>query len=107
MLQETAHTEEDLGKLELIMQQNASILKLLDVFNARFVGFERTVRINTSRVQETLTYVKRLQPYIKQAMGALHNAFKMVCNGILNLREEQSEFAGNCLDEQNDRIHIV
>ena len=106
MLQDTGHTGEIEKKLSLVVTRLDIILETLQVFNRRFVGFERTVRTNERQVQETLTYVKRLQPYIEKAMSALHNAFRMVCNGILNLREEQSEFAGNCLDEQNDQMHV-
>ena len=107
MLQAIGRTEQNETERGLIVVKLDLILETLQVFNRRFAGFERTVRASEHRVQETLTYVKRLQPYIKQAMGALHNAFKMVCNGILNLREEQSEFAGSCLDEQNDKMHII
>jgi hypothetical protein len=56
--------------------------------------------------QESLTYIKRIQPYINKAMKTLHDAFRMVANGILNLREETSEFAGTVIDSELD-VRIV
>ena len=105
MLQPTGRTGELVKKLDLILLQNTEMSEKLDVFNRRFVAFERSVTINSRHIQETKTLVNRIKPYIEKAMAALHQAFKMVCNGILNQREEISEFAGTVLD--TSRVHIV
>ena len=53
-------------------------------------------------VQNTLTHVKRIPPFIIDAMKTIQKAFKMTSNGILNLREELSEEVGSLLDETSD-----
>ena len=78
----------------------------LETTNRIIAGLQTSVRLNTSASTQTLTYVKRIQPYIEKAMSALHKAFHMVVNGILNLREEKSEFAGSIIDTEYDKTHI-
>jgi hypothetical protein len=62
-------------------------------------GFENNFRYMQQKITECITYVKRIQPYVDKAMKALHKSFTMLCTGILNLREETSEFAGTILHD--------
>ena len=78
----------------------------LEVLNRRLMGIEESVRLNTHASTQTLTHTKRIQPYVDKAMRALHSAFQMVANGILNLREETSEFAGSIIDTDYDTNYV-
>ena len=78
----------------------------LEVLNRRLMGIEESVRLNTNASTQTLTHTKRIQPYVEKAMHALHSAFHMVANGILNLREETSEFAGSLIDTEYDTNYV-
>ena len=90
------------SKLDIIIEQQKKQQKTLDTINTHLAALDRTVTHSRHIVTETLVYVKRIQPYIDKAMKALEKAFRMIVNGILNLREEQSEFAGNALEESLD-----
>ena len=103
MLSEENNDNVILKKLDLILQENREIKSKLDTFNKRFVGFERSVTVNSRHVQEVGTLVRRIQPYVEKAMGALHQAFKIVCNSLMSQREEISELTGSVLDD----VHIV
>ena len=98
-------------KIEIILQEilveQKKTSERLDVINRRLMTMEDSIRRTNTNTQNSLVHIKRLRPYIEQAMGVLHQAFKMVCNGILNQREEISEFAGNVVDTEYDNVHIV
>ena len=106
MLQGTGVLEQIVNQLSLILEENTEIKKQLEVFNERFVAFERSVTVNSRHVQETKTLVRRIKPYIEKAMTTLHQAFKLVCNGILNQREELSEYAGTVINTNYDREYM-
>lgn len=93
-------------QLRLIVEEQVKTTEAISVVNRRMMGFEQTVGLMRRYTQETLTYVKRIQPYIEKAMKTLHEAFRLVANGIWNLREETSEFAGNIISSNLD-IKIV
>ncbi len=78
------------------------ILIRLEIIDKRLGVIEDRLQRNTHISREVLTYTKRIQAYIKSAMVTLHSSFKMIVNGILNLREEHSEFAGNVLNNDLD-----
>jgi hypothetical protein len=73
---------------------------MLQSLNHKVLGFENNFRYMQRKITECVTYIKRIQPYIDNAMGALHKSFKMLCTGILNLREEQSEYAGTIIHDE-------
>ena len=102
MLPQTATLELVIEKLTVISELQAEHTKNIQSLNRNFVALHNTFSYMRRAVQETLTYVKRLQPYIHSAMNALHTAFKMTSNGILNLREELSEEVGSLLNETSD-----
>jgi hypothetical protein len=93
-------------QLRLLVEAQVKTTEAISVVNRRMMGFEQTVGLMRRYTQETLTYVKRIQPYIEKAMKTLHEAFRLVANGIWNLREETSEFAGNIISSNLD-IKIV
>ena len=80
--------------IELQKQQHEDIQAL----KRHLVDINQSLTINTRKTQENATLVRRLGPFLEKAMRALEQAFKMICNGILNQREEISEFAGTFLD---------
>ena len=88
--------------LETVIKQQSKQQEQLDVLNRRLMAMEESIRLNTYASTQTLTHTKRIKPYVDKAMSALHRAFNMVTNGILNLREETSEFAGTILDTSCD-----
>lgn len=93
-------------KLDQILKQQEATQQTIESFNRRMHSFETTFHQMRRFTQESLTYIKRIQPFINKAMKTLHDAFRMVANGILNLREEQSEFAGSIIDTELD-VRIV
>ena len=93
-------------QLTLLIEAQRETTEKISVVNHRMLGFEQTFGLMRRYTQETLTYVKRIQPYIEKAMKTLHEAFRLVANGIWNLREETSEFAGNVISSELD-IKIV
>jgi hypothetical protein len=93
-------------KLGLLVEAACVQSNSIESFNKRMLGFESTFAQMRRFTQESLTYIKRIQPYINKAMKTLHDAFRMVANGILNLREETSEFAGTVIDSELD-VRIV
>ena len=94
------------SKLDMIISMNIKQQEQIDALNRHMMSLQESVRLNTNAATQTLTYIKRIQPYIEKAMMALHTAFRMVGNGIFNLREEQSEFAGNAIDMQLDTRYV-
>ena len=94
------------NKLDSIIKQQKQQQFLLDVINKRLMSIEESVRLNTHSAGQTLTHTRRIQPFIDKAMKTLHKAFEMVANGILNLREETSEFAGTVLETSLDIQHL-
>ena len=106
MSQDRASLELIEEKLTLILEQQKETCQSVQSFNRRMMGFEQKFGLIHRFTQETLTYVKRIQPYIEKAMKTLHEAFRLVANGIWNLRDEQSEFAGNIINSELD-IKIV
>ena len=88
--------------LETVIKQQSKQQEQLDVLNRRLMAMEESIRLNTHASTQTLTHTKRIKPYVDKAMSALHRAFNMVANGILNLREETSEFAGTIIDMECD-----
>ena len=107
MLTEGGNIKSIEQQLKLIVEEQKKTTEAISVVNRRMMGFEQTFGLMRRYTQETLTYVKRLQPYIEKAMKTLHVAFRMVANGILNLREEQSEFAGTFIDSSGIEIKVV
>jgi len=89
-----------------LVESQKKMQEQLETINRRLCSIEESTRLNTNAATQTLTYTKRLQPYIEKAMRALHHAFQMVANGILNLREETSEFAGSFVDTEYDTDYI-
>ena len=105
MLQE--HTIQQVKEqISLLIEEQKKTTDALAVVNRRMMGFEQTFGLVKRYTQETVTYVKRIQPVIEKAMKTLQESFHLVCNGIWNLREETSEFAGNCINEKLD-VRIV
>ena len=102
MLVDAIQNKEILLKLDTIITVQAGQAEHIEAINRRFVKFESSFTFMHQKTGECLTYIKRLKPFIMQAMQTLHKAFKMVGNGILNLREEQSSFAGNIIDSEHD-----
>ena len=102
MLSDSAQREEINKKLDLIIEVQLTHTENIGSLNKRFLGFEHSFTFMQQKTGECLTYIKRIQPFVDRAMRALHSAFQMVANGILNLREEQSEFAGSVIDETLD-----
>ena len=94
------------SKLDIIIGMNTKQSDEIDALKRHMVTLQESVRLNTSAASQALTYIKRIQPYIEKAMLALHKAFHMVANGILNLREEQSEFAGNAINMDLDTRYV-
>lgn len=88
--------------LKTIILQQKKQQDQLDTFNRRLMSIEQSLKLNTHATTETSTHTKRILPYVTRAMTALHKAFQMVANGILNLREETSEFAGNIIESSHD-----
>ena len=76
---------------EILVEQQKTAERL-DVINRRLMTMEDSIRRTNTATQNALVHIKRLKPYITLAMSTLHEAFKMVCNGILNLREEAETF---------------
>ena len=74
--------------------------------NRHLVAFDLTLSYMRKMVQDTLTHVRRINPFVRKAMETLHTAFKMLSNGIFNLREEQSELSGVLVDNSID-IKII
>ena len=102
MLSDRATLQIIVEKLNAISVQQKEHTESIQSLNRHFAGFQNAVNYMQRTVQETLTYVKRLKPFIDSAMKALHTAFKMTCNGILNLREELSEEVGSLINETSD-----
>ena len=88
--------------LTTVVEQQKKQQEQIEVLNRRFMCVEESIRLNTNSATQTLTYTKRVLPYIDGAMRALHEAFRMLANGILNLREETSDFAGLIIDTNQD-----
>ena len=84
--------KEILTKLNIIIEGN-------EILNRRLTSLEPNVIKSRNVSQELLTLIRRLSDLVDKAMKTLHKAFKMTLNGILNLREEQSEFAGTVLSD--------
>jgi len=106
MLSDRATIEILVEKLNAISEQQKEHTESIQSLNRNFVAFQNAVRYMKRSVQETLTYVKRLKPFINSAMSALQTAFKMTANGILNLREELSEEVGSLVDHSSDCKYI-
>jgi hypothetical protein len=102
MLSEGATLEIIVEKLNAISVLQKEHTENIQSLNRHFVGFQNAISYMQRTVQESLTYVKRLKPFINRAMTALHTAFKMTANGILNLREELSEEVGSLINETSD-----
>ena len=102
MLSDRATIELIVKKLDAISQLQQKHTDDLQSLNINLVSFKNTISYLQRTVTETLTYVRRVQPFISKAMGALHQAFRMLSNGILNLREETSEAIGSLIDESSD-----
>ena len=107
------HSLQIRGRMERIEKLLTTIItsqnehkKVLETINRRLLGIEESIRLNTNSAQQTLTHTRRIKPYVEKAMSTLHRAFQMVANGILNLREETSEFAGSVIDSENDRNYL-
>ena len=88
--------------LQTVIKQQTEHQEQLNILNRRLMTIEESIRLNTHASTQTLTHTKRIKPYVNKAMSALHKAFNMVANGILNLREETSEFAGTIIDMECD-----
>ena len=94
----TASSTEHLDKIlnaMLVMEENINV-KLQGIAQ-RLTVLERDVGVSYRKIQDVHTFMRRLPPYIKSAMKTLHEAFLRVTTGIMNLREETSEFAGTIL----------
>ena len=102
MLSDSANLEIVIEKLALIAERQKEHTESIESLNRNLVAFQNAMTYMRRTIQETLTYVKRLKPYISSAMTTLHTAFKMTANGILNLREELSEEVGSLIDETSD-----
>ena len=87
-------------KLDLIIELQKKQQKDIDALKRHLVSINDSLRINTHNTQENATLVRRLGPRLEKAKQALHQAFHMICSGILNQREEISEFAGNIINEE-------
>ena len=67
--------------------------------NSTLCDIQKQVKHNTKLLEQ-------LTPKIDSAMRVLEKAFKMICNAVMNLREEQSEFAGTCINENLDKLFV-
>jgi hypothetical protein len=81
-----------IAKLNILLEEN-------EILHLRVCSLEKNVIQTRNISQELLTLIRRLSGLVDSAMKTLHKAFKMTLNGILNLREEQSEFAGTVLSD--------
>lgn len=85
--------------LGVIMVTQKKQCDRLDTINKRLMAIEGSVNLCRHKTSETYIVVKRLGAYIVNVMTAIQNSFKMLCTGILKLREENSEFAGTIIDD--------
>jgi prophage DNA circulation protein len=106
MLIDRATIEIIVKKLDAVSELQQKHTDDLQSVNINLVSFKNTISYLQRTVTETLTYVRRVQPFISKAMGALHQAFKMLSNGILNLREETSEAVGTIIHDSDLLQHV-
>ena len=75
------------------------------ITNAILLNKINDLEINQNNLSEDLKELKQavtsqiteMKSILMDAMHTLSRAFKMNCEGTLNLREEMSEFAGTCI----------
>ena len=76
-------------KLDQILKQQEATQQTIESFNRRMHSFETTFHQMRRFTQESLTYIKRIQPFINKAMKTLHDAFRMVIRHALSKKKNR------------------
>ena len=93
-------------KLDQIIELQKKQHEDIQALKRHLVGFNQSLTINTRNTQENATLVRRIAPLLEKSMKVIQQSFYMICNGILNQREELSEFAGNIIEESLDVKYV-
>lgn len=60
--------------------------------------YQKKLSLDIENLKRDVTnQITEMKSILMDAMHCLSKAFKMNCQGTLNLREEMSEFAGTCI----------
>ena len=79
---------------------------LLKIILSRLVDIESKFVILNRKVSDVQILQRRNAEKVMKSIGACQKGFLMTCEQIYAQREEVSEFAGNCIDNEN-RVRFV
>jgi hypothetical protein len=81
---------------------NEKILEVLENIQKRLANLEDKQRIVLRKLQDMQTMATRTNKQFKEGISACQNAFMMGASAQYEMREELSDYAGNCTDFEND-----
>jgi hypothetical protein len=81
---------------------NEKILEVLENIQKRLANLEDKQRIVLRKLQDMQTMATRTNTQFKEGIAACQKAFMMGASAQYEMREELSDYAGNCTDFEND-----
>ena len=78
------------------------VLEVLEAIQIKLTHLEDKQRIVLRKLQDMQTMATRTNTQFKEGIAACQKAFLMGASAQYELREELSDYAGNCTDLEND-----